>query len=259
MKQKSKIETQTVTKGFQPVALRSTQATYDFWIKLFVEVKGQKKFSRLTTKKSNVSSIIEFDEERSLLVLDSGVQIPIKMDDLNLLEKLESFSPNKTHKFLDLTQVTGPACEPTKPVKLVESFKKASPEKVTTAPHELPLKIKAFVHRVEDMNYEECSIKGNYKLFEFWDTKLDMPRTKFGANNPMYLEMQNKDDVPFSEFGFYIEMSGDAFLEIMNVARLTGQTEIDLTEQTRLKDFDDKLQNDYSSPAKAKNSKRVMR
>ena len=207
-----------MTDGFRKSFSRS--AEQGLRIEAFVPVASLPgEYRRMMFHANQVASVLEFDEKRSGIVLESGVTIPVALSFDRL--KVMIYEPDfKTGNSIDLTLVTGAVVADVVPVKLSTDFNPVAPsaDETSKGPEvSLEIILYARASRGQDRQYKRHRIQA--ERISYFEPNAER------KDNETYLKIKKTDG---STFDIFVQIPIAHFAQQLAQAKAERRESLDL-------------------------------
>lgn len=187
-------------------------------------------FMKASFPRANVESIVDLGTGCAGIVLKSGAKLPVMMG-FDALEQAVYFADLRRGAVLDLTPVTGEVAARAAFPDLARAFAKEAPPRRNSF-DDVPLRIAFFVRQPQEQNFQMCVLDEediNWKSVTGHSDGRNGPYTKMTL---LYGES------PFGGREIMVDIPRARFMELYNLAKMNGQEELDLRDETRRRDPD---------------------
>lgn len=212
-----------LSKGLSP-------ALDDLLLRAYVPRGDGQGFVAASFMRSSIDAVLDIGEGVSGIALRSGIKITVRMP-YDALEKDIYFADLRRASVLDLRDVTGGAA----PVPALAGAFDAAAAQQGAAGKELkniPLVIALFARQAQQQNFQMVFLK---------EADIDWSRTEGHADgrNGAYTKLLLKNGYgPFGSREILFDMPRPKFMELYNLAKIRGESELDLRDWTRRRDPD---------------------
>lgn len=221
-----------MTDGFKKLQKSFTATAEDLLIRAMIPRADGNGYQMTGFMRDRMDYLTEIDAAEGIsgIALKTGVKIPVKMPYAELEQKIY-FTDLNTAPVLDLSAVTGAAVKTVMPAlsEDFETYKAATAEEKPL--EDVPLKIAVFVRQSEEQNF---------RMFIFDEEDVDWESVDGinGRNGKATKLTLSYGTGPFEDDEIIFDMPRAKFMELYNLAKMSGQEELDLREWTRRRDPD---------------------
>lgn len=221
-----------MTEGFKKLQKSFSATAEDLLIRAMVPRADGAGFQMTGFMRDRIDYLTEIDPDAGIsgIALKTGAKIPVKMAYADLERKVYFTDLSET-PVLDLSALTGAVVTAVMPplAQDFETHKHAPAEKQPL--EDVPLKIAVFVRQSEEQNF---------RMFIFDEEDVDWESVEGinGRNGKATKLTLDYGTGPFGEDEIIFDMPRPKFMELYNLAKMTGQAELDLREWTRRRDPD---------------------
>lgn len=221
-----------MTQGFKKLQKSFNTTAEDLLIRAMVPRADGSGFQMTGFMRDRIDYLTEIDAAAGIsgIALKTGAKIPVNMPYAEL-ERRVYFTDLAGAPVLDLSGVTGPAVTAVMH-PLAEDFETAKPAPAEKRVLEdVPLKIAVFVRQSEEQNF---------RMFIFDEEDVDWASVEgfTGRNGKATKLTLDYGTGPFHDDEIIFDMPRAKFMELYNLAKMSGQSELDLREWTRRRDPD---------------------
>lgn len=221
-----------MTDGFKKLQKSFSATADDLLIRAMIARADGSGYQMTGFKRDRIDYLTELDAEAGIsgIALKTGAKIPVKMSYADLERKVYFTDLSET-PVLDLSAVTGAAVPAAMP-SLSEDFETHKTPVIEKQPLEdVPLKIALFARQ---------SGEQNFRMFIFDEEDVDWETVEGinGKNGKSTKFTLDYGTGPFGEDEVIFDMPRPKFMELYNLAKMSGQSELDLREWTRRRDPD---------------------
>lgn len=192
-----------------------------------------KGFMTASFPRANVEAVVDLGNGGAGIVLKSGAKLPVLMN-FDALEQAVFFADLRRGSVLDLTPVTGDVAAKAIFPDLSRAFAKEAP-RVETPRHgfdDVPLRLAFFVRQPSEQNFQMCVLDEEDINWKSVTGHTD------GRNGPYTKMTLLYGESPFGGREIMIDIPRARFMELYNLAKMNGQEELDLRDETRRRDPD---------------------
>lgn len=223
--------TENLSKKFGKSLARAAE---DILIRAQVARDDGKGYAAASFMRERVDYLVDLGDDLSGIVLKTGTKIAVRMG-YEDLERAVYFADPQATPVLDLRAMTGEVAAKADFPDLARDFAAAAPPEapaVKRSFEDVPLRIAFFARQPQQQNFQMCvideedidwtSVEGdpNGKNGSFTKFKLVYGQSPFGGKEVMF------------------DMPRPKFMELYNLAKMNGETELDLRDWTRRRDPD---------------------
>jgi len=209
-------------------------AADDLLIRAQVARDDGKGYAAASFMRERVDYLVDLGDETSGIVLKTGAKIAVRMP-YDALEQAVYFADPQATPVLDLREVTGKAAAKAAFPELARDFAAAAPLEapaVKRSLEDVPLRIAFFARQPQQQNFQMCVIDEE----DIDWTSVEGPTN--GQNGPYTKFKLVYGQSPFGGKEIMFDMPRPKFMELYNLAKMNGDSELDLRDWTRRRDPD---------------------
>lgn len=209
------------------------RAADDLLIRAKVLRDDGQSYAAVSFMRERVDYLADLGDDISGIVLKTGVKIAVRMP-YEELEQAIYFADLQASPVLDLREKTGGVAAKASFPDLGRDFTAAAPpaQTVKHSLEDVPLRIAFFARQPQEQNFQMCVLDEediDWKSVE-GDTN--------GKNGPFTKFKLVYGQSPFGGKDVQFDMPRPKFMELYNLAKMNGDSELDLRDWTRRRDPD---------------------